>query len=344
MDYGVFHNQVDSFLEGSYPLVQRQHVPNLDSANFWQNEISMHIIPKLGGQFGAQLSPYSAQNEIVKSRHDRVSQQFGQITPPDEHTPESVAAPSSIGPGSTSSPDVDVVKLSRSQRARNAANKRHSKTKKAKKDSGQDQGTDNDGRDKAQSKDTNVEREKNRTAAAKCRAKKKFNLEEMQNSYHEGARRNSFLHREMRALRDYKVFLRNSLLQHEPGKCNCNAIHCFNLAQSQAQQLALGVGATLIGPRMSPSRDGASSVYTPGSCWFACRTYPGPSPSAPAGGPNMLSRTTSSFGSPLNYAFAPNTAPCVVPTPTKLAQDGPQMSHQFADVLQDSPNERAGFL
>jgi hypothetical protein len=128
----------------------------------------------LGGQVGAQPSPQSAQNEIVNSRYDRISQQFGQITPSDEYTPESIATPLSIGPGSTNSPNVDVAKLSRSQRARSAANKRHSKIKKARKDSGQDQGTENDGGDKAQSKNTNVRRERNRTAAANCRAKEKY--------------------------------------------------------------------------------------------------------------------------------------------------------------------------
>jgi len=322
MDYGVFHSQVDSFPKGSYHLVQGQHMPNVDSTNLWQDAVSPQIIPKLGGHFGSQPSPQSAQNEIVNSRRDRVSKQFGQITPPDEHTPESVAAASSVGPGSTNSQDVDVAKLTRSRRARNAANKRHSKTKKARKDSGQDEGTNNDGGEKAQSKNANVRREKNRTAAAKCRAKKRVNLEKMQDSHRKDAKRNNSLYCEMMVLRDHKAFLRNSLLQHQPEVCKCHTIHCFNLAQ--AQQLALGVGATLIGPPTSASRDRASSVHFPGSCWFACRTCPAPSPSTPAGGPNMFSRILSSFDSPLNYGFAPNTAPGGVPTPTNLAQDGHQ--------------------
>jgi hypothetical protein len=174
--------------------------------------------------------------------------------------------------------------------------------------------------------------------------KKNIKSKEIQDSYHEGTGRNSFLHREMRALKDYKALLRNSLLQHEPRKCNCNAIHCFNLAQAQAQRLALGVGPTLTGPPMSPSPGSANSVYTPGSYSFDCRTYPAPSPSAPAGWPNILSRTTSPFGSPLNYAFAPNTSPGGVPTLSNLAQDWPQMPQQFADFFQDSPDEGCWLL
>lgn len=94
-----------------------------------------------------------------------------------------------------------------------------------------------------QTKATSVQREKNRIAAAKCRTKKKATSEKMQDVHREGARTNYYLQREVRELRDQKAFLRNALLCHEPGMCQCNAVHRFNMAL--AQQVAKGGSGTV---------------------------------------------------------------------------------------------------
>ncbi|KAK3046381.1 hypothetical protein LTR09_012125 [Extremus antarcticus] len=111
-----------------------------------------------------------------------------------------------------------------------------------------------------QTKATSVERVKNRLAAAKCRAKKKATSKKMQDVHREGARTNYYLQREVRELRDQKAFLRNALLCHEPGMCQCNAIHRFNMAQ--AQRLAM-VGSGTIPLAISPSQESISSINTP---------------------------------------------------------------------------------
>jgi hypothetical protein len=142
----------------------------------------------------------------VNSR-DQVVEQFGDIMPPEEDTSDSVADSSSkeLSDAKFKHEEEDIVKQNRTQRARNAANKRHSKSKAARRDSTHD--VENDGTDsvKGQSKSTNVQREKNRQAAAKCRAKKKATSEDMHEIHHEGSKQNSYLHREMRELRDQKA-------------------------------------------------------------------------------------------------------------------------------------------
>ena len=110
--------------------------------------------------------------------------------------------------------------------------------------------SDADNDTKGQNKSRNVQREKNRHAAARCRAKKKATSEDLQENHREGSKQTRYLQREMRKLREQKAILRNSLLQHEPGVCQCHIIHRFNFAQ--AQQLAMGVGA-MIGQPLSPS-------------------------------------------------------------------------------------------
>jgi hypothetical protein len=274
------------------------------------------------------------------SSRDQVVEKFGQITPPEEDKPESVADSSSRElPHSKRKHEVeDIAKQNRTQRARNAANKRHSKSQAARRDSTHDVESDGTESVKGQSKSTNVQREKNRLAAAKCRAKKKANSEDMQETHREGSQQNSYLQREMRALRDQKAFLRNSLLQHEPGVCQCHAIHRFNFAQ--AQQLAMGVGA-MIGHPLSHSQESADSAITPGSDGSL-----GMHGGAPRQGgmPRRMSMSSrpQSFNTGSNFNTGHMNRPEAYPVPS-ISPDhsGPG---QFADFLHSSPNGgRGGF-
>lgn len=344
IDHALFQSPDSSFSMGATPYAQGQTMPNVDTVNMFQDKHSAHGMSKGFGRSGAHPQPPSAQSEIVRGRSNRVTQQFGQITPritpPEEGTPESMAQSSTDASNSSNSQQEATAKFNRSQRARNAANKRHSKTKKTRKDSGHADRSEGEADEDAQGKNTNLQREKNRIAAAKCRAKKKVNSEEMQDNHRESARRNSFLHREMRALRDQKAFLLNSLLQHEPGVCKCHTIHRFNLAQ--AQQMALGVGATLMGTPMSPSLNSASPVQSPGSEASAGRRYRMSSVSAPAGRADMMANP-STFDSPPNYGFAPTMLPDSGMSHTGTPQDGSHMTQHFAEFLHGSPDGRAGF-
>ncbi len=107
----------------------------------------------------------SAQSDIVNNRSN-VSQQFGQITPPDDNT-ASVFQNQSAAKAPQQSQE-EITKLNRAQRARNAANKRHSKTKK-RKDSPMNEAKAEEGEEDDQSTATTVQREKNRIAARRKR-------------------------------------------------------------------------------------------------------------------------------------------------------------------------------
>jgi hypothetical protein len=321
---GMFHNQ---------------SIPNIDPSQVWQ---SPGVTPNgFGAGAPRETQPVrkSALSNIVNSR-DQVVEQFGQITPPDEDKSDSTTDSLSRGASEfkRKHEDEDIAKQNRTERARNAANKRHSKSKTDRRDSTHDVESDGTDSVKGQGKSTNVQREKNRLAAAKCRAKKKANSEDMQETHREGSQQNSYLHREMRELRDQKAFLRNSLLQHEPGLCQCHAIHRFNFAQ--AQQLAMGVGAIICQP-LSPSHESAGSAITPGSDGSLGMQSAAPTQGGMPRKMSMSSRPQS-FNNGSNFNIGQVICPETYPAPS-ISPD--QSAHgQFADFLQSSPNVgRGGF-
>ena len=181
-----------------------------------------------------------------------IRQNLKQMTPPDDSPPESFATPLLESAADLQTSQGDVAKLSRIQRARNAAMKRHSRTNKVRNDIVQIDGSDVSEADNISSKTRSLQREKNQIAAATCRAKKRVDSEELQYRHREGATQNSYLLYQLMKLMDQKTFLRNTLLQHEPGLCQCHAIHFFNMAQ--AQQCASGIGEIALSP-MSLSQD-----------------------------------------------------------------------------------------
>jgi hypothetical protein len=334
-----FFNTPEGDFQTNMGMFHNQSMPNVDPSQVWQNP---GLTPN-GFDAGAprQTQPVrkSALGNIVSSR-DQVVEQFGQITPPEEDKSDSVA--DSLSRDASESKrkreEEDIAKQNRTQRARNAANKRHSKSKTARRDSTNDVESDGTDSVKGQSKSTNVQREKNRLAAAKCRAKKKATSEDMQETHREGSQQNSYLHREMRELRDQKAFLRNSLLQHEPGVCQCHAIHRFNFAQ--AQQLAMGVGA-MIGQPLSPSQESAGSAMTPGS-----DSSLGMQSGVPSRGelPRRMSMSSrpQSFNNGSNFNIGQVNRPETYPAPSISPDQSAPV--QFADFLQSSPNGgRGGF-
>lgn len=279
----------------------------------------------------------SALSSIVNSR-DQVIKQFGQITPPEEEKPDSFATSLSRDASEYERKHEEdgIGKQYRTQRARNAANKRHSKSKTARRDSAHDVQSDGADSVKGQSKSTNVQREKNRLAAAKCRAKKKATLEDMQEIYREGSKKNIYLHREIRELRDQKAFLRNRLLQHEPGLCQCHVIQRFNFAQ--AQQLAIGFGA-MIGQPLSPLQDSVGSVLTPGSSGSLGIRGGALSQGGMLRRMSMSSRPQS-FNNGSSFNIGQVNCPNSYPVPS-ISPD-PSAPGQLADIMQNSPNGGCG--
>lgn len=341
MEHHFFGEPGENF-QMSPGMSTQHHVMPVATGHLSHTSQRQHGAFKSGNQFSA---PPSVQSDIVSSRGNQVSEHFGQITPPNDTKSESVTAPSPRHSlEARKSQEEDIAKMNRTQRARNAANKRHSKSKAARRDSLEGNASET-GEGSKDQKSTNLQREKNRVAAAKCRAKKKANSEEMQQSHREESKTNSYLLREMRELRDQKAFLRNSLLQHEPGLCQCNAIHRFNMAQ--AQQLAFGVGAMVGQPMsplqvLSPSQDSVSSVQTPSSDTSAGRMIP---TVGPVGAPRRTGMPSKrqSFTAPSSYAFGQITSPDPTLSVPATAAEFSQTPQQFADFLHSSPGGRSGF-
>ncbi|TKA62633.1 hypothetical protein B0A55_10581 [Friedmanniomyces simplex] len=194
--------------------------------------------------------PPTFQTNIAHARSDSVAEKFGQVTPPD-------STPPNLGDRKTStssSQDSKVEKLTKSERARNAANQRHAKSKQirqARETRGGSRSSDG-----AENGEEGVEvkkekyREKNRVAAAKCRAKKKNSVDGLEGDYRTLNATHNFLTRELRELRDEFSALRTIALQHtsDTQGCRCAGLHEYN--RRKASQVAYGLGGPMV---MSPS-------------------------------------------------------------------------------------------
>ena len=223
--------------------------------------------------------------QIVQSRRT-THQQFGQITPPDDSMNE-------FGDSKKATAEAVVMeaaeraKSDKSERARNAANQRHAKAKKMRKDS--------EGSVPIESSDAEGEvgdkkekyREKNRLAAAKCRAKKKENIEDIEVKHRKLSAMNSSLKKQVQDLRGELTGLRTHALNHQD--CNCQ-ISRYNI--NQAKRVALGAEAP--SPSMGFNGVGGSLSYM--------RPPPG------LGGMGRMP-SQSNFNSPSNFAFASVTTP-----------------------------------
>jgi hypothetical protein len=251
-----------------YALSRPQGMPNVHPACISQDANSAP--PSYGlGQFGAFPVPQSPQSGNIKRRNNEVREQFWQITPHDYSAADSSRAPAGNRPSEPQeTKEKDAAKLVRAQRARYALNVRPSKSKKVTTESDQDgisdagQVVSNDGKNIAK------QREKNRVAAAKCRAKKKNHDKDLKEESRRRASVNNNLKLEERHLKEKRGILRTHLLQHQPGRCKCTAIHNFNMIA--AQNFALGLGVKVSQPTSSVSQE---SVRTTGSEAFVGRKF-----------------------------------------------------------------------
>lgn len=157
------------------------------------------------------------------------------------HKPDQILS-TSAGPGSYERLNIEFAASQRaeksnnkkSQQARNAANQRHSRSKR-KKDSPQ-------GNDGVVAVDTNAAecwaqklREKNKLAATKCRYKKKKQIESIEAQCNHLSVVNAGLKKQLHELRDGLARLRIHALDHQ--SCNCG-VAWYNA--NQAKKLATG--------------------------------------------------------------------------------------------------------
>lgn len=324
-------------MAGSNPFAQNLRISNADPASAFQKRQTQNF------DFGARSSVpelRSTQSNIVNSRSNQVSQHFGQITPPHDDLSEPVKAHSSKPSQSQQHRGQENGKLTNEQRARNAANTRHSRSKNTKKRSEQNRNDSDDEGTQKQGKNITLQREKNRVAAAKCRAKKKSANEEREELANEYGATNNFLTREIRDLKNQKKELQNFLLAHRPGVCDCHGIHDYNFGQ--AQRLVLNARRHGVEPTSSPSLESAFSTQSSGSEASAAGMLSAQNRVSPPETLGMPSRRPS-FSGPMNYAFSQNTNPETMQTANTTARGGQHMSHEFAEFLQSSPGGRAGF-
>ena len=223
-----------------------QQMPPAMSQGYWQNPFP--------DNFGDDANiQQNVQDQIVNERSDSVAQFFGQVTPPDTDAKPNQADASQQLQAS------DAAK--RKERARNAANKRHAKSKKARTGSESQGGDEDMGEDRGE-KQAHY-REKNRVAAAKCRAKKKNHNDNLEEMHRGEASKNKILKAELMGLRNELAQLKGLTLEHSPDSCQCHGIHEYSMRQANliARGAAPQYGASLT----SPTQDSPLSMDTPAS-------------------------------------------------------------------------------
>ncbi|TKX26109.1 bZIP transcription factor-like protein [Elsinoe australis] len=139
---------------------------------------------------------------------DSVHSKYGQITPPEDHWKQSW----DTSLGQTVNPDQFMASRPRSQSGDSSnSGVRGSSNRVDKKDK---------------------YREKNRVAAAKCRAKKKEHTDGLEENHRTQSMLNSLLKQTEQNLRDELSFWRTQALQH--AFCDCSAIQEYNMKKARA--------------------------------------------------------------------------------------------------------------
>jgi len=281
----------------------------------------------------------ATQADILSVRSASVAHQYGQITPPDVTTPKSFAAVNQgIGAASQDTSNSNA----KSERARNAANQRHAKAKRVRKNSDRREETSEEFEEHDDKREKY--REKNRLAAAKCRAKKKVNTEDLEQSAREATSRNNQLRAEERQLRDMFSSLRDQALAHDPTQgCNCSTIHSYNMHQAQkaVRGAAMGFQAgALPSPSQHSVESGSPSTITPSrtESFSSMRPQFPKHPTARSdsmGGQSAFMSSAMGGCTHSNYAFAPGMG-------DHAGQPGMSTSvddSEFADYFQQSSED-----
>lgn len=210
------------------------------------------------------MSPDSTGLDWQFQQGQAVVNHFGQITPPDDGdlkmlaNPTSSMYPSAYPSARPAAPSGQILSA-KSERARNAANQRHSKAKKARKDSFKVEEDGDIDTNEFEGKREKY-REKNRLAAAKCRQKKKMNTDDLEQSARAVTAQNNRLRAEERELRDLFSSLRDQALAHDPSQgCNCQTIHAYNLNKAhETARASMGFMPGMMPSPVQRSVDSAS--------------------------------------------------------------------------------------
>ncbi|KAF2723651.1 hypothetical protein K431DRAFT_301552 [Polychaeton citri CBS 116435] len=229
----------DQSAQTSHAGTRQSHKASSKSASHAHRNLQGHVPPEVQwrqaipspvqhtGQTAFQVPPSFSRNHSAISQ--TASQHFGQITPPED----GINPVSPRQEDSSAHAPESASRLTKSERARNAANQRHAKVKKVK---AEPLGTSqSDGRAGANGLGTDEKkekyREKNRAAAAKCRAKKKESTDNLEDVHRAFSARSKLLRREEQQLREELLQLKSKALQHT--HCSCGQIHQYNARQAR---------------------------------------------------------------------------------------------------------------
>jgi hypothetical protein len=216
------------------------HQMNVNPGNMWGG-VSQ---PALDGGLEKLLNNYGATME-----------RFGQVTPPDDANMHGMSKSSSKRADSGAS-GIEVDDASSMSPRSSMSNKRPSvrSSQKSRKESRtSDDGVAGDKKDKY--------REKNRVAAAKCRAKKKEHTDSLEDTYRTQSAMNTALKQTEKSLRDELSYWRTQALQHT--FCSCHPIQEYNLRKAQSMAFGGNYGTTS-SPVMAEGRSASFSPFHQG--------------------------------------------------------------------------------
>lgn len=204
----------------------------------------MHMNP--GNMWKGTLQNISRDTGLGKllNSYPGTIDQYGQVTPPDDLDMTGNA------PASNKRADSGVSGLdfypasSMSPRSSVASNKRPSV--RASQKNRRDSRISEDGDPKKEKY-----REKNRVAAAKCRAKKKEHVDSLEDNHRTQSALNTALKQTEKSLRDELSFWRTQALQHT--FCSCHSIQEYNLQKAQSMAAGKQYGSIHHLPTSSPN-------------------------------------------------------------------------------------------
>lgn len=176
----------------------------------------------------------TSQSEIVKTRLDRVDEQYGNLTPPEEGIVADGVEKIRESRQSPHAKTSQKQSMDRSERARNAAMQRHAKSRRQSVREIQHSETESEGSHGEANQKRDNYREKNRAAAAKCRAKKKNHVGKIEQDARSLETENAVLKARVRELRNQHAELRDLALQHNPSvaTCRCGSLHRYNMSKA----------------------------------------------------------------------------------------------------------------
>ncbi|CAD0097502.1 unnamed protein product [Aureobasidium mustum] len=204
---------------------------------FTDHDVTSHMHGNSGNMWSGLPQPaLDGGLEKLLNNYSTTTERYGQVTPPDDANMHEMTK--SFGKRADSGASgMEVYDTSSMSPRSSMSNKRPSvrSSQKSRKESrASEDGLAGDKKDKY--------REKNRVAAAKCRAKKKEHTDQLEDTYRTQSAMNSALKQTEKSLRDELSYWRTQALQHT--FCNCHPIQEYNMRKAQSMAFGGNYGTT----------------------------------------------------------------------------------------------------